>query len=91
MGLIDITPIDQTDAYSFGYAAGQRTAHATTRLRGGALTRTGLRLWSTTNRVVALDRTEFMLGFVDGYSDECNGLASPLPRTVIAYRIDEID
>src|SRR5260370_16044686 len=88
--LNDMTPLQDSDDYSFGYAAGQRTAHATAYLKGGSLERTGLRLWLGVSRVVVIDRGEYLRGFCDGDSDELQGLAHPLPRTDQPYRPDEL-
>jgi hypothetical protein len=82
MGLIgDITPLQDSDDYSFGYCQGQRLAHTAPHLRGNALARTGLRLWQSVSKTVALERDDYIQGVVDGHCDELAGLSHPLPRT----------
>jgi hypothetical protein len=91
MGLLDITPIGQTDDYSFGYCAGQRYAHANAYLRGDALTRVAHRLWLRVSHTVNLTWMEYVRGFRQGYTDELNGTAHPLPRTDQPYKPHELE
>jgi len=80
LNLFDVTPLQDSDDYSWGYCAGQRLAHTAPYLKGDALARTGLRLWQQVSRTVALERDDYIRGVCDGHHDELQGVAHPLPR-----------
>jgi len=91
MGLINITPIGMTDDFSFGYCQGQRTCRANAYLTRDALSQAAHRLWLRLSHTVNLNRAEFVQGVREGFIDELNGTAHPLPQTYVPYGCSELE
>ncbi len=92
MGLFlnDITPLQDSDDYTWGYVAGQRTCNATAYLRGDLIVRAAIREWARSSRFVRLNRSEYVKGFCAGYRDQLSGTAHPLPQTDTPYGCRDI-
>ena len=63
-----------------GYRDGQRMAHMNPYLRGEGLRNVGLHRLREASRLLTLNEKLFIKGFKQGYQDELDGTAHPLPE-----------
>lgn len=72
-------PIGVTYDYLLGYHSGQRLVKFSASLSDVEVKAIGGRRYKQASEASRVDRTEFVLGVMDGYHDEVAGIAHPLP------------
>jgi len=63
-----------------GYQDGQRTVHLNKYLKGEGLRMVALHRIQEMSHLLLLNKRHYTRGFIQGYFDELNGLAHPLPE-----------
>lgn len=90
MKLDGIVPLDQTQDYAIAYLTGQRTARANAYLTKPLLKNVAVRRLGEASQRMRLNALDYLKGFIQGYIDERDGLAHPLPANDVPYQPDEI-
>jgi hypothetical protein len=73
-------PIGVTPDYLLGYHSGQRLVKFSPNFNELEVKNIAQRRWKKASETIRVDRTEFVLGVMDGYHDETAGIAHPLPN-----------
>lgn len=87
--LSSIVPIGTTIDYQLGYLAAQRTARANAYLSVRMVRNVAIMRLREVSSSVQLNAVQYLKGFLNGYQDEVNGLAHPLPSTDVPYSVNE--
>lgn len=90
MKLDHITPLDTTIDYQVGYTSGQRACRSNAYLNRAMQRNVAMARLGNSHCCNPMNVLQFIKGFLQGYQDEREGLAQPLPSFDYPYASREV-